>query len=202
MTGPALRERLRGAAIPSDGQAFIAVMFAASLRGAVVRGPMIGRQHAYVLAQDWLPRGPRSPRSTATAALAELARRYLAGHGPADEARPRPLGRHPPRATPAPASRRSRASCRRRRTGWSTSSAAARGRALPRPACWVPTSRSCSAGARGPTCSPMSRRAWSRAASSAVSRLSTARRRPCGGSSIARSRSSRWSRSQQPTRTR
>ncbi len=81
MTGPALRHRLRGAAIPTDGQAFIHVMFAAALQGSVVRGPMIGRQHAYALVPDWLPAKPRFDRDLA---LAELARRYLAGHGPAD----------------------------------------------------------------------------------------------------------------------
>ncbi len=86
MTGPALRERLRGAAIPTDGQAFIHVMFAASLNGTVVRGPMIGRRHAYVLVADWLPGGPAKPAIDRDVALAELARRYLAGHGPADEA--------------------------------------------------------------------------------------------------------------------
>jgi hypothetical protein len=80
MTGPQLRERLREAAIPSDGQAFVHVMFAASLQGRVVRGPMLGRQHAYVLVSDWLPAPPRLDPDVA---LAELARRYLAGHGPA-----------------------------------------------------------------------------------------------------------------------
>jgi len=54
-----------------------------ALRGLAVRGPMIGRQHAYVLVRDWL--GPR-PCIDRDQALAELARRYLAGHAPADEA--------------------------------------------------------------------------------------------------------------------
>jgi len=43
---------------------------------------MTGRQHAYVLVRDWLPAGQRLDRDRA---LAELARRYLTGHGPADE---------------------------------------------------------------------------------------------------------------------
>jgi hypothetical protein len=83
MTGPALRDRLRRASIPTDGQAFIHVMFAAALRGSVVRGPMIGRRHAYALVRDWLPVKPAPDRGDA---LAELARRYLTGHGPADAA--------------------------------------------------------------------------------------------------------------------
>ena len=82
MTGPQLRERLRAAAIPTDGQAFIHTMFAASLEGHVVRGPMLGRQHAYVLVRDWLAAEPE-PKIDREVALAELARRYLAGHGPA-----------------------------------------------------------------------------------------------------------------------
>jgi hypothetical protein len=45
-------------------------------------GPMVGKQHAYVLVHDWL--GPQKPVERA-AALAELARRYLVGHGPADD---------------------------------------------------------------------------------------------------------------------
>ena len=43
---------------------------------------MAGRQHAYVLVHDWL--GPQEPVDRG-AALAELARRYLAGHGPAED---------------------------------------------------------------------------------------------------------------------
>jgi hypothetical protein len=43
---------------------------------------MAGREHAYVLVRDWLGELPAVDRDTA---LAELARRYLAGHGPADE---------------------------------------------------------------------------------------------------------------------
>ncbi len=43
---------------------------------------MVGRQHAYVLVRDWL--GPQKTPDR-DAALAELARRYLAGHGPASD---------------------------------------------------------------------------------------------------------------------
>jgi hypothetical protein len=57
-------------------------MFLAALRGISVRGPMVGKQHAYVLVRDWL--GSQKPVDR-DRALAELARRYLAGHGPADD---------------------------------------------------------------------------------------------------------------------
>jgi hypothetical protein len=77
-----LRERLEVADVRIEGQAFIHLMFLAALRGLTVRGPMIGKQHAYVLVRDWL--GPQKPVDRAEA-LAELARRYLIGHGPAED---------------------------------------------------------------------------------------------------------------------
>jgi hypothetical protein len=76
-----LRERLESASVPTKGQALIHVFLLASLRGLTVRGPMVDGQHAYVLVKDWL--GVPGPVDR-DAALAELARRYLAGHGPAD----------------------------------------------------------------------------------------------------------------------
>ena len=53
-----------------------------SLRGLVVRGPMVGAEHAFALVRDWLGESGPVGRDSA---LSELARRYLAGHGPADE---------------------------------------------------------------------------------------------------------------------
>jgi DNA glycosylase AlkZ-like len=76
-----LRECVAGTGVRTDGQAMIHLLALASLRGIAVRGPMIGRQHAYVLVDDWL--GPQ-PRVDRARALAELARRYLIGHAPAD----------------------------------------------------------------------------------------------------------------------
>ena len=52
----------------------------ASLRGAIVRGPVVGSEQAFVLVEDWLGSQPPLDRGEA---LAMLARRYLAGHGPA-----------------------------------------------------------------------------------------------------------------------
>ncbi|HXH88826.1 MAG TPA: winged helix DNA-binding domain-containing protein [Gaiellaceae bacterium] len=82
LTRPQLRERLETAGVPTAGQALVHVLLLATLRGLTVRGPMLGREHAYVLARDWLGEPARVDRD---AALAELARRFLAGHGPADE---------------------------------------------------------------------------------------------------------------------
>lgn len=77
-----LRERVAAAAVRTDGQALVHVLMLAALRGLVVRGPMSGAEQAYVLAREWLGRPPRVDRHMA---LADLARRYLAGHGPADD---------------------------------------------------------------------------------------------------------------------
>jgi hypothetical protein len=57
------------------------VLALASIRGLIVRGPVAGRDQAFVLVQDWLGAPPRAV--SREAALGELARRYLAGHAPA-----------------------------------------------------------------------------------------------------------------------
>ena len=82
LSGKDLRARLAAAGVRTEGQAFIHLMFLAAAHGILVRGPMIGKQHAYVLVRDWL--GEQQPVDREKA-LAELARRYLIGHGPADE---------------------------------------------------------------------------------------------------------------------
>ncbi len=81
LTRNQLRDRIAAAGIRTEGQALVHLLMLACLRGIAVRGPMLGRQHAYALVSDWLGRQPRVDRERA---LAELARRYLAGHGPAD----------------------------------------------------------------------------------------------------------------------
>jgi hypothetical protein len=80
LTRAALRERVAAAGVRTEGQALVHILFLASLRGLIVRGPMAGREQAFVLVRDWI--GELAPVDRDTA-LAELARRYLAGHGPA-----------------------------------------------------------------------------------------------------------------------
>ena len=77
-----LRERVDAAGVRSEGQAMLHLLFLAALRGLVVRGPTIGRQHAYALVGDWLGESQKVDREKA---LAELARRYLVGHQPASD---------------------------------------------------------------------------------------------------------------------
>ncbi len=83
LTRRQLGERIAAAGIRTQGQALVHLLFLASLRGIAVRGPMIGADHGYVLVRDWL--GPQPAGFDRDRALAELARRYLAGHGPADD---------------------------------------------------------------------------------------------------------------------
>jgi hypothetical protein len=107
----ALRERLLAAGIPAEGQGLIHVLFRASLDGVLVRGPVAGGvtgagtgggggseagtgggaasgvEQLYVRVADWLPEAPAAvsaARREPERGYAEIARRYLAGHGPAD----------------------------------------------------------------------------------------------------------------------
>jgi hypothetical protein len=75
-----LRERVEAIGVRTERQALVHILFAASLRGLIVRGPMVDGKHAFVLVKDWLGKPKPVDRDRA---LAELARRYLAGHGPA-----------------------------------------------------------------------------------------------------------------------
>jgi hypothetical protein len=74
-----------GIKVDPSGQAPAHLVGYAALRGLVCRGPDLdGDQASYVLLEDWVGPGreaghPLDPDD----ALAELARRYLAGHGPA-----------------------------------------------------------------------------------------------------------------------
>jgi hypothetical protein len=77
-----LRQRIDAAGVRTEGQALVHLLMAATLERIAVRGPMAGKQHAYALVRDWLEPAPPVDRDVA---LAELARRFLAGHGPAGD---------------------------------------------------------------------------------------------------------------------
>jgi hypothetical protein len=74
--GPQTREQL-GRRVRRTGQALVHLLVEASIRGYIVRGPMVGGQHAYVSVRSWI--GDLEPPD-----LARLGARYRAGHGPAD----------------------------------------------------------------------------------------------------------------------
>ena len=82
MTRPQLRDLVAAAGLRTEGQAMVHVLFLATLRGLVLRGPMVGAEQAFVLVRDWL--GAPPPVPARDKALARLGERYLAGHGPAD----------------------------------------------------------------------------------------------------------------------
>jgi hypothetical protein len=86
LTRAQLAERIAAAGVRTAGQAIVHLLALASLRGLTVRGPMAGRDHAYVLVGDWLGAPPAEHATfDRDRALARLAARYLAGHGPASE---------------------------------------------------------------------------------------------------------------------
>jgi winged helix DNA-binding protein len=90
--GPLTRSQLgdviAAAGIRTEGQALVHILARASIRGHIIRGPMVGRQHAFVRVGDWLGSPParfEPARFDRDVALAELARRFLVGHAPASE---------------------------------------------------------------------------------------------------------------------
>jgi hypothetical protein len=82
LTREQLGERIAAVGVRTAGQALVHVLMLACLRGLVVRGPVVDGRHAYALVRDWLGEPREVDRDDA---LAELARRYLAGHGPAND---------------------------------------------------------------------------------------------------------------------
>jgi hypothetical protein len=78
-----LGSRLRSAGVPVSGQALAHLLLAATLRGHVVRGPVVGGEQAFVAVEDWLGAAPVLPAREVM--LTELAGRYLVAHGPASE---------------------------------------------------------------------------------------------------------------------
>jgi hypothetical protein len=85
LTRPQLAERLTSRGVPTQGQALPHVLMLAALHGLAVLGPVHGGRQAFALTRDWLGASPDEllPGGERDRALAELARRYLAGHGPA-----------------------------------------------------------------------------------------------------------------------
>ena len=77
-----LQVALGEAGVPTAGQALVHVLLKATLKGTCVRGPVVGKEQAFVLVRDWLPAAGPVDRDQA---LGELARRYLVGHGPSTE---------------------------------------------------------------------------------------------------------------------
>jgi hypothetical protein len=75
------RELVARLPIDPDGQAGAHLLAYAALRGVICRGPPRAREPTYALLDDWIGGSPAPIDEDG--ALAQLARRYLAGHGPA-----------------------------------------------------------------------------------------------------------------------
>jgi winged helix DNA-binding protein len=107
LTRAELAQRIAARGTRTEGQATPHLLMLAALRGVAVLGPVRGDKQAFVLARDWLGEASGAKRGAARAkrsgagqsapptapsgaerdvALAELARRYLAAHGPATDA--------------------------------------------------------------------------------------------------------------------
>ncbi|MDP9297516.1 MAG: winged helix DNA-binding domain-containing protein [Actinomycetota bacterium] len=83
LTRRQIKDRLVPLGIDPSGQASIHVIRRAALEGVLCIVPNAGSEERYVLMDDWIPARARvDPES----AIAELARRYLAAHGPATPA--------------------------------------------------------------------------------------------------------------------
>jgi hypothetical protein len=79
-----LAARMAAEGIPVAGQTTPHLLMLAALRGVAVLGPVGPEGQAFALARDWLGATPFEVEQDV--ALAELARRFLAAHGPATAA--------------------------------------------------------------------------------------------------------------------
>lgn len=71
---------LESARISTAGQRGIHILGRLAQEGAICFGARAGKQHTFVLLDEWVPNSKRMERD---AALAELAQRYFTSHGPA-----------------------------------------------------------------------------------------------------------------------
>ena len=130
LTGAQLRESLARGGIAAVGQRLVHLLFAASLDGVLVRGPMLGADHGYARVADWLP--DAGAQAAAVAADREPRPRGAGRAGTSSRTGPPtpvtwPAGRVSGCATPASGWRRSLPGCARRGMGssrWTTPQAA------------------------------------------------------------------------------
>lgn len=80
LTRPAAYRVLETAGIATGASRGLHVLWRLAHDGLVCFGPRAGKQHTFVLLDEWLPDAPRLPREEA---LARLAVRYFTSHGPA-----------------------------------------------------------------------------------------------------------------------
>jgi hypothetical protein len=166
-----VRAALAADGVRTEGRAMVHILFLATIRGLIVRGPVAGQEQAFVLTSDWL--GPAPPTLDREAALGQLARRYLAGHAPAaaaDLAKWAGIGLREARLGLA------RCGARERADGLAELASSPRTAPGPRHrACSARLTRCCSAGPHAIPSSGSTRRSLPSTASSARSPWSTGR---------------------------
>jgi hypothetical protein len=80
LTRAALYGQLDAQGIETGQQRGMRILWWLALEGLICCGPRVGKQHTFVLLDEWIP----APSSlTREEALASLAQRYFARHGPA-----------------------------------------------------------------------------------------------------------------------
>jgi hypothetical protein len=80
LTRPAAYRALARAKVATGAERGLQILWRLAHDCLICFGPREGKQHTFVLFDEWLPRARRLPREEA---LAELAHRYFRGHGPA-----------------------------------------------------------------------------------------------------------------------
>ncbi len=79
LSRPKVYERLERAGIRTAGRG-LHILWQMAHEGLICFGTREGKQHTFVLLEEWVPKAKRLDRDEA---LAELARRYFTSHGPA-----------------------------------------------------------------------------------------------------------------------
>jgi hypothetical protein len=79
-TRPEIYNLMEKSNIPTSNQCGMQILWRMALEGLICNGPRVGKQHTFVLLDEWIPNKRRLDRGEA---LVELTRRYFRSHGPA-----------------------------------------------------------------------------------------------------------------------
>ena len=80
LTRDEMYEALEKAKVSTKGTRGLHLLGTAAQDGLICFGPRAGKQHTFVLTDEWIP--SKSPMPSEEEAMAELARRYVRSHGP------------------------------------------------------------------------------------------------------------------------
>lgn len=79
-TRPEMYRLMEASDIPTSNQRGMQILWRLALEGLICTGPRVGKQHPFVLLDEWIPDKNRLDREEA---LAKLTLRYFRSHGPA-----------------------------------------------------------------------------------------------------------------------